>query len=53
MGKWQLTSLEGVLEWVGVIYLEALLSSTGEASLILVESDIEDFIFICYHRAKD
>ena len=45
-----LTSFKCVFKWECIVDLETLLGSASEASLVLVKSNIKDFIFVCrYH----
>lgn len=44
-----LTSLEGVFKRIGIVNFKAFLGSTSKASLVLIEPDVQDFIFISHH----
>ena len=44
-----LTSFEGVFEGVCIVNFETFLSSTGKTALILVESYVQNLIFVVLH----
>ena len=45
-----LTSLEGVLEGVGVEYLEPFLCAAREAALVLVKANVQNLFLGCHFK---